>query len=259
MMKQGFSLVELSIVLVILGLLVGGVLGGQTLIRAAELRKLTTSFEETHAALNSFRVKYHALPGDMTNATQFWGAANTAGTGGECADSLANAGTGTQTCNGNGNQQINSTERYRVWQHLSNAGLVSANYTGVAGADPGTWGADDDIGVNVPAAAVNNGGYGLGYHNQTELDTYNGYNQKPGNYLLFGSCCHPDGHTVAGRFMRAEEVWNVDSKVDDAQAFSGRLQVRKGYWSGCVTALAATADYDLDNADNNCTFLIGSY
>ena len=41
-MKQGFSLVELSIVLVILGLLTGGILAGQNLIRAAELRAVTT-------------------------------------------------------------------------------------------------------------------------------------------------------------------------------------------------------------------------
>ena len=72
-MRSGFSLVELSIVLVILGLLTGGILAGQNLIRAAELRSVTTQFQNYHAAVMTFRDKYFALPGDMANAEDFWG------------------------------------------------------------------------------------------------------------------------------------------------------------------------------------------
>lgn len=59
----GFSLVELSIVLVILGLLTGGILGGQSLIKAAELRAVTTELDAFQTATNTFRQKYFALPG----------------------------------------------------------------------------------------------------------------------------------------------------------------------------------------------------
>jgi prepilin-type N-terminal cleavage/methylation domain-containing protein len=69
--QRGFSLVELSIVLVILGLLTGGILAGQSLIRAAELRSITTQFNQYVSATQSFRDKYMALPGDMPNATRF--------------------------------------------------------------------------------------------------------------------------------------------------------------------------------------------
>jgi prepilin-type N-terminal cleavage/methylation domain-containing protein len=72
--RNGFSLVELSIVLVILGLLVGGVLSGQNLIRASELRKYITLQNQYRTAISAFRDKYFALPGDMTNATAFWSA-----------------------------------------------------------------------------------------------------------------------------------------------------------------------------------------
>ena len=59
--QRGFSLVELSIVLVILGLLVGGVLGGQALIRAAEIRGVLADKDKYLAAVYTFKNKYQAL------------------------------------------------------------------------------------------------------------------------------------------------------------------------------------------------------
>lgn len=85
MPNGGFSLVELSIVLVILGLLVGGILGGQSLIHAAELRAIPTETEKYQTALNTFRMKYFALAGDFDKATSFWGNADTDGNGGDSA------------------------------------------------------------------------------------------------------------------------------------------------------------------------------
>lgn len=72
---RGFSLVELSIVLVILGLLTGGILSGQSLIRAAELRSVVTDIQQIQTSIYSFRDRYMALPGDMKDATDFWGIA----------------------------------------------------------------------------------------------------------------------------------------------------------------------------------------
>lgn len=111
--QSGFSLVELSIVLVILGLLTGGILGGQALIRAAELRTAMSDYSRYTAAVMSFREKYFALPGDMTNATAFWGDNNTV-----CPDAGITNGT-PGTCNGNGDSNWGSqTEQFLVWQHL---------------------------------------------------------------------------------------------------------------------------------------------
>lgn len=74
---RGFSLIELSIMLVILGLLVGAVTAGQSLIRASELRSVTTDIERYRAGIATFRDKYFGLPGDLLNATSFWGKDNT--------------------------------------------------------------------------------------------------------------------------------------------------------------------------------------
>ena len=128
--QSAFSLVELSIVLVILGLLTGGIVGGQSLIRAAELRSISTDLSSYQTAINMFKDKYFAMPGDMPNALLFW----PADTNANCTN-----GTGTdqtpklQTCNGNGNGHIDGTqndEAWRVWQHLSNAGLIAGQFSG---------------------------------------------------------------------------------------------------------------------------------
>src|ERR1700689_1860224 len=69
MRHSGFTLIELSIVLVIIGLIVGGILVGQDLIKAAEVRAQISQVEKYKSAVNTFMVKFDALPGDMPLAT----------------------------------------------------------------------------------------------------------------------------------------------------------------------------------------------
>lgn len=119
--QRGFSLVELSIVLVILGLLVGGVLSGRSLIHASELRAVTTERDKFTAAVYAFRDKYFQLPGDLSNAYQFWGAT--------CGTNTSTASTG---CNGDGGGTISLTngEAVNAWEHLARAGLIEGSYDG---------------------------------------------------------------------------------------------------------------------------------
>src|ERR1700691_4838931 len=63
--QSGFTLIELSIVLVIIGLVVGGVLVGQDLIRAAEVRATISQIEKYNTAARTFYGKYGYLPGDI--------------------------------------------------------------------------------------------------------------------------------------------------------------------------------------------------
>lgn len=62
---RGFTLIELSIVLVIIGLIVGSVLAGQELIRSAASRAQITQIEKYNQAVNAFRSKYRGMPGDL--------------------------------------------------------------------------------------------------------------------------------------------------------------------------------------------------
>lgn len=77
--RSGFTLIELSIVLVIIGLLVGGVLVGRDLIFAANVRAQINQIEELETQINTFKLKYNCLPGDCANVTEFLGTISPAG------------------------------------------------------------------------------------------------------------------------------------------------------------------------------------
>lgn len=63
-MKRGFTLVELSIVLVVIGLLVGGILVAQSMISTSLITKQVIQFQQYDAAVANFKTKYSSLPGD---------------------------------------------------------------------------------------------------------------------------------------------------------------------------------------------------
>lgn len=236
-LRTGFSLVELSIVLVILGLLVGGILAGQSLIRASELRAVTTEYNRWITATHAFRDKYFGLPGDLRNATSFWGDNNTA-----CPDAaIANGTPG--ACNGNGNNLVEdlgtaagaANELFAYWQQLALAGLIEGNYTGLNGVtsldavltgtsanspiskmgNNATW-QIRDLGVRTATAGIFHGTYG--------------------NSFIYGIAA---GGMPAGSLMRGEEAWNIDTKTDDGKAATGKMVAYISY--NCATAANGSA------------------
>lgn len=249
---RAFSLVELSIVLVILGLLTGGILAGQSLIRAAELRDVTNDFQRYSTATYTFRDKYMALPGDMTNAIQFWGTAN------NDPATCATTSTGDmRTCNGNGDGNITaatiSNEQYRFWQHLANAGLVAGTYSGINGPSA-TVTYDSVVGQNIPASRISNAGWAM-HSAYTETNPaaapfLRSYSLR----LMFGRDI-PDG-TVRDPALTAQELWSIDSKIDDGKPGLGRIISTKGSYSGCATSDDyLTAEYALTTPGTTCAII----
>lgn len=111
--QKGFTLIELSIVLVIIGLLVGGVIKGQELIKGARQNNLMNAFQGYIAATNNYMGTYRALPGDderVAGAGERWNGV-------------------TNMTDGNANGLIDVGERPDFWQHLRAAGLITGANT----------------------------------------------------------------------------------------------------------------------------------
>ena len=125
--RSGFTLIELSIVLVIVGLLIGGVLVGRDLIAAATIRAQLTQIEKYNTAVHTFQVRYNALPGDINaNAAAQLGFLNRSGTAGDGdGDDRIFGG------NGGGMGQFGADgEIVLFWSDLSSAGLIEGGFQG---------------------------------------------------------------------------------------------------------------------------------
>ena len=113
--ERGFTLVEIAIVLVIIGLLLGGILKGQEMITQAKIKNIVADFSGVSAAYYGYQDRYRAIPGDDPNALTRW-------TG-------ASPGTGNGQVAGKYNSQTATDESRLWWDHLRRAGFVAGSGT----------------------------------------------------------------------------------------------------------------------------------
>ncbi|MBL29343.1 MAG: hypothetical protein CMM50_17570 [Rhodospirillaceae bacterium] len=183
----GFTLVELSIVLVIIGLLVGGILKAQQLIQDARIGRTVTQVEAFRTAAASFVDRYGALPGDFSQADA----------------RVSGVASGD---NGNGNGRIdgggNTGEGLLFWEHLARAGLIIGDYDG----------ATAQLGVGLPSASVG-GGFNAGQFVVQGLAA---------NWLLLGNPTSAGATTNA--LLTPEVARRMDARVDDGQPTTGAVR-----------------------------------
>lgn len=226
--KDGFTLVELSIVLIIIGLIISGVLAGKDLIRQSELRGVVSELYQYQNIWVKFSNQYGAFPGDITNATTFFPS---------CVD------VGGNLCNGNGAGTVDNNEIYRAWQHIDLAGYTEGGYTGL---NAGLTGVP---GENCPKSKVKDACWIY----IMEWDIYTSWTTDAtmANYLLIGK--KRAGFPITSTFTPLE-TQQFDLKLDDGKPGQGRLWAFNST-AGCVTsATNATAEYSVSSDAILCIF-----
>ncbi len=244
-LRHGFTLIEFSIVLILIGFVAAGVLVGNDVIRTSKLRSLHKQVEEIKSAVRTFQQKYDALPGDMANATSIWPEDSA------CPESATPNVPKIETCNGNGDGLIRNldaktemTEPFRAIQQLANAGLIAGKYSGLPNAA-------GNIAFDIPGVTMLLGSNRISGGPYEDL--------YDGNYPLAiqvgkdGASCES---SPCLPFLTAAEAWGMDIKYDDGKPGMGLLRSYKSSYApalGCTSSdIAESAQYNAASEGEHC-------
>lgn len=254
--RSGFTLVEMAVVLVVIGLIAAGVFVGRSMIGAAEGRALASEIHLYTAAYSEFTQKYQAIPGDMNNATSYWGA------DASCPNTPTNSTAKFVTCDGDGDGMIGDWtntgvatadteyEWFRAWQHLANSELIEGKFTGASGSTSTAA----LLGVNVPLSKSGKGGWTLLYMvSDGTTDTAFFNSAVASHTLIYGA--QTASSFTDGAILTPLETKNLDDKLDDGMPFTGQLRVKKSGATTCTASSATTSDYLLTSTSQACQFL----
>lgn len=220
--RAGFTLIEMSVVLVIIALIIGGILVGQELAHGAEVNSVVTDVNRIKTNVANFRMKYNAWPGDMSNAVSYW----------------------PTTANGDGDGYIDWTswlltnEFWRAWQHLALSGIMPGNYTGTTNSATDIASAAV-IDENVMGSKLG-GFYGM-LRRTDALHDGNGIYVWGGNPYLFQ--------------MNPTDARSIDLKLDDGKPGTGVVSaIFSGASCSTSTDLRA-AQYNVAISDITCNLM----
>ena len=225
--QTGFTLIEIAIVLVIIGLLLGGVLKGQELITSARVRNLISQQDGVKAAFFGFQDRFRAFPGDYTAAV------------------INIANISVVACNagiGNGNGRIEPGDEARLsWEHLSKAGFITGSFT-CAATDSATTTPVNAYGIYLEL--VHDGIYGAG---TTAAPSAARHNVKTGAQIPVSIISEldrkvDDGNPNTGGFQFSRNQGNAAAAPTDGAAAA----------PSCTSATTPAGTWNAINGSTNC-------
>jgi prepilin-type N-terminal cleavage/methylation domain-containing protein len=289
--KAGFTLVELAIVLVIIGLVVGGVLVGKDLIRAAENRSFVGQLETYNAAANTFKTKYNCVPGDCPTATAYGFSNNGNGNGMVSGLTASNTYSVDYNLNGDGNPGVSSYvimylgwtnfhESNYFWDHLSAAHLVAnigtppsiadgvgTNYYMPLAKNDGTgivvtgWGGKHYFQSGIQG--IRGGGGAIFYNNFSPVDAAYIFEKMGGTTITTTSNnadLYPDGlgkERVIISGGHTTNIWGYNGIWYDLAFYRHQSQGAGGANSNvCINTSLTPAYFNLKNPNKLCSLII---
>ncbi|OFW80139.1 MAG: hypothetical protein A2887_06490 [Alphaproteobacteria bacterium RIFCSPLOWO2_01_FULL_40_26] len=232
--KSAFSLIELSIVLIIIGLLIAGITGGASLIKSSELRSVMGEARGYAVAVNAFYTQFNGLPGDHNVAVGSVSGVTTPTAGLVVGDNDAKIEFCTTGCV-TGTTVATGSEGAIAWQHLKFAGAIDTAPTFTGGAT-----ATQTAGTHYPASKIKASGWGFDY-NSTSLQNV---------VVLTGSTTVAgtvdanslvNGTAMSIAAILPTDALSIDSKIDDGVANTGKIRaVLSGCSSGATYTVATT-------------------
>ena len=203
--QRGFTLVELSIVIIIIGLIIAGVTQGRDLIARSKIQSIIAEQQKYKLAIDGFRFQFEALPGDFSRAQTFWPVST----------------------NGNGNGFVTGdSEGISAWFHLQLGGFIQGNYNGASppfGEIPGVH-----VGYSHyhDKACYHLFGYGNG-----NAWTYGGadyFDKEPPLLIGFGRVSSQTGHRCEMAVLKSSDAYTLDQKIDDGLPHTGWVMADAG-------------------------------
>ncbi len=208
--QAGFTLVEIAIVLVIIGLLLGGVLKGQELINSAKVKNFATDFRNIPLFIYGYQDKFKALPGDDSAVTSTHLGATVGGVTVVAATTPATgAARGNGVIEGAWNSSVQTDETVLFWQHVRLAGLAAGPTTA-----PASGGVLDFLPKNADGGFI---GITSGSSTNSPITGLTG------TYVVCST-------SILGKYAK-----QLDTTMDDGNTSTGSLRAMAN-----VTALAAT-------------------